>query len=119
MDKRQIGTRYEFVAREYLEKEGYIILEMNFRSRIGEIDLIGIDGEYIAFVEVKYRTDSNKGTPLEAVDFFKQRKISNTADYYCTTHGLTEFYNYRFDVVSIENGEVSLLKNAFEYCGGR
>ena len=54
-NKRNIGTEYEKLAEEYLVKNGVRILEKNFRSRFGEIDLIGYDREYLVFFEVKYR----------------------------------------------------------------
>ena len=64
------------------------ILERNFRrGRNGEIDIIGRDGKYLVFVEVKYRRDGQTGDPLEAVDRAKQRRISRTAQCYCLTHG--------------------------------
>ena len=77
----EIGKKYEAQAAEFLEKQGYLILERNFQCRQGEIDLIGKEGEYLCFIEVKYRKSANYGTPLEAVTKAKQRKISKTALY--------------------------------------
>ena len=57
MNRRETGSRYEKQAAVYLEQKGYEILEMNFRCRRGEIDLVARDGEYLVFVEVKYRAD--------------------------------------------------------------
>ena len=56
MNKRQLGTVYEQKAAAYLQQQGYEILECNFRCRIGEIDIIAREGEYLCFVEVKYRS---------------------------------------------------------------
>ena len=77
----EIGRKYEEKAAELLEKQGYFILERNYRCKQGEIDLIGKEGEYLCFIEVKYRSDLSYGSPLEAVTKAKQRKISRTALY--------------------------------------
>lgn len=117
MNKRAVGTAYEKLAGTYLEQQGYEILEYNFRCRMGEIDIIAKDGAYLVFVEVKYRSSSRTGSPLEAVDARKQRIISKVASYYCLMHGYGEGKPCRFDVVAINGEEYSLIKNAFEYAG--
>lgn len=115
MNKRAIGIDYEKLAGEYLKSQGYEILEYNFRCHMGEIDIIAKDGGYLVFIEVKYRSSKRQGTPLEAVDIRKQRKISKTASYYCLTHGYGESMPCRFDVVGIERSEYIVVQNAFEY----
>lgn len=117
MNKRAVGTAYERQAGNYLEEQGYRILEYNFRCRSGEIDIIARDGEYLVFVEVKYRRSVKSGSPLEAVDYKKQRIISRAASYYCLTHGYGETTPCRFDVAAILGEEISVIKNAFEYVG--
>lgn len=117
MNRRAVGTAYERQAGNYLEEQGYRILEYNFRCRSGEIDIIARDGEYLVFVEVKYRRNVKSGDPLEAVDYKKQRIISRTASYYCLTHSYGETTPCRFDVVAILGEEISVIKNAFEYVG--
>ena len=59
MNLRQKGNTYEEQAEAYLKSTGYRILCRNFRSRTGEIDIIGRDGNYLVFVEVKYRSDDS------------------------------------------------------------
>lgn len=113
MNRRHIGSTYEENAAGYLQKQGYRILERNYRNRFGEIDLIAMDGDYLVFVEVKYRSTSGCGLPLEAVDHKKQKKILSVARYYMLTHGYPENVNCRFDVVSIMGNEISLISNAF------
>lgn len=122
-NNRETGTRYEQIAGLYLEHLGYRILEYNFRCKAGEIDIVARDGEYLVFCEVKYRTDTAKGMPGEAVNLKKQRVISKCALYYITIHGLS-FLPCRFDVVGIlgrqdteANPEpaIRLYKNAFDY----
>lgn len=117
MNKRAVGTAYEKLAGEYLKQQGYEILEYNFRCRMGEIDIVAKEGDYLVFVEVKYRSGRQKGSPLEAVDTRKQRIISKVASYYCLTHGYGETTPCRFDVAAICGEEYTLVKNAFEYAG--
>ncbi len=117
MNQRMVGSAHEACAAEYLTGCGYRILERNFRCRAGEIDLIARDGEYLVFVEVKYRRDPSAGDPLEAVDRKKQRKISRTAAYYCLRAGYGETTPCRFDVVAFRGEEIQLVKNAFPYRG--
>lgn len=117
MNKREVGTVYEKQAGAYLEKQGYQILEYNFRCRRGEIDIIAKDGAYLVFVEVKYRRNTESGNPLEAVDHRKQKIISRAASYYCLTHGYGETAPCRFDVVAVLGEEIRVIENAFDYIG--
>ncbi len=112
-NKREIGNGYEDMAAAYLEDEGYVILDRNYRDRHGEIDIIAKEGRELVFVEVKYRQNLQKGDPAEAVHFFKQRRIWNTARRYLYCHHLGEDIPCRFDVVAILGKEVRLIKNAF------
>ncbi len=111
---RQIGAYYEKKAGAYLLQCGYEILEYNFRCRMGEIDIIARDGGYLVFCEVKYRSGEGQGDPMEAVNLRKQRTISKCAAYYLMRHGLTDPL-CRFDVISVKDEAISLIKNAFEY----
>ena len=111
---RSVGSRYEAVAAEYLEKEGYRILTKNFRSRFGEIDIVAEEEPYLVFVEVKYRTKQSQGDPSEAVDYRKIRKITKTAEYYLVKKGISMERPIRFDIVSILPDEIRLLRNAFD-----
>ena len=113
-NNRETGSYYERLAGEYLEQEGYEILEYNYRCKTGEIDIIAKDGEYLVFCEVKYRASDEKGHPSEAVNPAKQRVISKSALYYMTVNGIDEV-PCRFDVVSIEKDTVILYRNAFDY----
>lgn len=104
-------------AADYLKQKGYRILERNFYSRYGEIDIIAREGKYLVFVEVKYRTNTSHGTPQEAVSYSKQRTICRVANYYCLKRGIQEGTACRFDVVAILGNDVTLFRNAFEYQG--
>lgn len=118
-NRRKTGAHYEQEAAEYLKGQGLCILEQNYHSRTGEIDLIARDGRYLVFIEVKYRKDTAKGEPAEAVDFHKQQHIRKTAQYYLYSHRYGEDSPCRFDVVSILGGdrdrskEIRWIQNAF------
>lgn len=113
-NKRKIGAEYEKTAAEYLKNIGYEILEYNYRSRQGEIDIVAKDGEYLVFCEVKYRANQQSGHPSEAVNDKKQRALSKCALYYIMKKKM-EDVPCRFDVVSICGKEITLLKNAFDF----
>ena len=117
-NKRKTGAAYEKLAGKDLEGQGYQILEYNFRCPAGEIDIIARDGEYLVFCEVKYRRDSRKGTPAEAVTRAKQKTISKCALFYMMMKG-HDNVPCRFDVVEISGTKgkesVRIIKNAFDY----
>ena len=100
---------------DYLKQQGLFILRYNYRCRFGEIDLIARDGEYLVFVEVKYRKDNSSGYSLAAVNPAKQKTICKVARYFLTV----EYHNVdipcRFDVAGIDGDEIHWVKNAFEY----
>ena len=113
VNKRQTGTSYERKAEEYLIEKGYTILERNFRCRSGELDLIAKDGEYICFVEVKYRATNAYGNPLEAVDYRKQLQIRKVAKFYLMKQKLGEWTPCRFDVIGFCGEEMVHIEHAF------
>lgn len=78
-NKRNIGTRYENMAVEYLLSQGHTIIKRNYRTRLGEIDIISKDNSTIVFTECKYRSNNRYGYAIEAVDVRKQHKISRVA----------------------------------------
>lgn len=118
-NKRKVGGTWEKQAAEYLTKQGMRIVETNFRCKQGEIDLIGYHDGYLVFVEVKYRSTSKQGYALEAVDYRKQSKICRVADYYRYLHKVSDFTKLRYDVVAVQNGEISWIQNAFNHVYGR
>jgi len=113
-NNRATGSRYETLARQYLESQGVTVVAQNFRTRQGEIDLIGRDGRYLVFFEVKYRKDPAKGDPSEAVGSLKQHRIREAARYYLYSRRLPEETPCRFDVISILGGQIRWIKQAFE-----
>ncbi|MCR4649772.1 MAG: YraN family protein [Lachnospiraceae bacterium] len=115
INKRSTGTEKETLAADYLRENGLEILETNFRCRIGEIDIIAKDKEYIVFTEVKFRKTASKGFASEAVDFKKIKKICKVSDFYRLINHLDESVPVRFDVIAITGEETLWYKNAFEY----
>lgn len=112
-NNRKVGTDYEQAVGYYLEQQGYLILEYNYRCRAGEIDIIASEGEYLVFCEVKYRQDRRKGEPVEAVGMKKQRTLYKCASYYLMEHRLSDM-PCRFDVIGIEGEKVTHIRNAFQ-----
>jgi putative endonuclease len=118
MDHRQsLGKRGEDVACAELEKRGYEILERRFRTRRGEIDIVARDAGVLVFVEVKARSDSNFGTPLEAVTWRKRQRLSQMAAAYLCHKRLANVA-CRFDVISINEMQgaatIELVRSAFD-----
>lgn len=114
-NRRATGTDYEQKAAKYLKDLGYQIIEQNFRCKIGEIDLIAREGDYLVFVEVKYRTDEKMGQPQEAVDLRKQQKICKVASYYCMKKRISGMQACRFDVAACIGEKWTIIRDAFPY----
>ena len=112
-NNRKIGAEKEKKAGRYLETQGYHILEYNFYSRYGEIDLVAKDGEYLVFAEVKYRSSIRYGFPEEAVDYRKQYRIRKTAMLYIAKNEKSFDCPVRFDVISILGTKITHIKDAF------
>ncbi len=112
-NQRKLGSVYEQAIGFYLEQQGYEIVAFNYRCPLGEIDLIAKDGEDIVFCEVKYRSGKCCGSAAEAVDRKKQKRIWRAALQYLTVNKM-ENIPCRFDVIGIEGGKISVIKNAFE-----
>ena len=114
---RSIGTEAEERAVGFLISQGARILERNFRCRQGEIDIICRSGGYLVFVEVKFRTSLDKGTPQAAVGVAKQKVICKVADYYRLIHGIRQSEPVRYDVVAVFGDEIRWYQNAFLHHG--
>ncbi len=110
--KKLLGRAGEKLAVDFLKKKGFKILKTNYKTVVGEIDIIAQDKDYIVFIEVKTRSSENYGMPAEAVDRKKQEKYYKVATYYLQKERKTDA-NCRFDVVEIENGQINHIFNAF------
>ena len=101
-----IGKNGEDKACRFLKRKGYKIIERNYMSRFGEIDIIAQNKEYLVFVEVKTRGENSIASPREFVDSFKQERIIKTAQIYLSENP-TELQP-RFDVaeISVSDGKI-------------
>ena len=116
-NSRVMGNAAENAAAEWIEKnKGYIVLERNYSCAAGEIDIIAKDKDTTVFIEVKYRKNTKKGYPSEAVTELKQKRIIRTAMAYVSEKN-TE--NIRFDVAEIVEKDgrkyIRYIENAFEW----
>ena len=119
---KSLGRRGEDAAARYLKRHGYRIIARGVRSRLGELDLVAVDGRTVVFVEVKTRRTTDAGHPTEAIDADKQRRMTRAAVAYLKAHGLLE-HRARFDVVSVlwpadsHRPEIELYCDAFPASG--
>lgn len=115
--RRRLGLEGEAVAARWLEERGYRILQRNFRTPGGEVDIIAREGDTIVFVEVKCRRSTLYGVPQLAVTPLKQRQIARAARWWLQKERLLD-HPARFDVVAItlREGEpsVELIRDAFD-----
>ncbi|MDP2090455.1 MAG: YraN family protein [Candidatus Gracilibacteria bacterium] len=107
MTTKQTGDNGEVIAIKYLQKNGYSIMDSNFKfGRFGEIDLIAKKDDLTVFIEVKYRNNDKYGIPEESITANKLRKCKKTVEYYVVKNRL-DFEKIRFDVITILKGEIS------------
>ena len=114
---RLLGIKGEDLAAKFLRKKGYRIVDRNFKTPIGEIDIVAEDGETLVFVEVKTRCGDAFGHPFEAVDARKRVKLRKVALYYLKNRRRNDAPS-RFDVLSIRaksgKEEIEHIIDAFE-----
>jgi putative endonuclease len=117
-ERLKLGAWGEDQATHYLRRQGVKILYRNYRSPVGEIDIIGQFKKYLIFIEVKTRSHAGCGTPAEAVGMFKQRQILRTAEWFLQQKKMSHLQP-RFDVVSVlGNGEKVASLDHFENAFG-
>ena len=114
---KDLGSRGERVAEKFLKKKGFKIIEMNYRNRFGEIDIIARDNNCIVFTEVKTSSTLNFSAPETWVDERKQGRIGKMAQYYLSEKYISDV-DCRFDVrgISIKEGkkeEIEHIRDAF------
>ena len=114
LDLSKLG---EDAAVDFLKTNGYKIITRNYKTKLGEVDIVARDRDTYCFIEVKTRRSDKFGLPQEAVSRFKQRQISKAALMFLKTNHLLD-KKARFDVVSIiysgYKPKIDLIKNAFE-----
>ena len=113
MNHRTYGSEGEQAACDLLVKRGWTILDRNVRRGRGEIDIIARRRGVLAFVEVKRRSTTDFGTPAEAVNLEKQRRILSAASIYLQEKGLSEA-NIRFDIIEILANKIRHIEAAFD-----
>jgi putative endonuclease len=118
--KRKIGNQAEEIALQYLQKYGLTLLDKNYTTRLGEIDIIMLDkaNDTLVFVEVRYRANNSFGTSVETVIRSKQQKIIRTALLFLQAQQKYQDFVCRFDVIGIESElkypKIYWIKDAFE-----
>jgi len=110
-----VGLAAEETARQYLTAQGMKWIESNYRCKLGEIDLIMRDKDYLVFVEVRKRASSAYGSAIESITYSKQQKLLKTASLYLITHNMQNSIKARFDVISIEGKppQLNWIRDAF------
>jgi putative endonuclease len=114
----RFGERAERLACRELRRRGYEIVARRFRTRLGEIDIVAREGPVLVFVEVKARRGAGFGSPLEALTWWKRRRLLAMARQYLASCGGLADQPCRFDVVGIVLGrggrpQVELVRDAF------
>jgi putative endonuclease len=111
---RERGRAAEQRAAEHLQAQGLIVLARNLRCRAGELDLVGLDGEVLAVVEIRQRSRIDFGGAPGSVTQRKQRKIIRAVRFFMTREPAWRGLRLRFDVVSIEGAQrITWIKDAF------
>lgn len=110
-EKRRLGFFGESKAAKYLKRQGYKILERNFRCPFGEVDIIAQKGDVTAFTEVKTRTNDNYGEPNEAVGRERQKRYKNCVRFYFANREID--CTVRFDIIEVTPKGINHIENAF------
>lgn len=115
-NNKKVGAIGEKIAMQYLQKEGYEILETNFYCRFGEVDIVAQKGNEIIFVEVKTRKQIRYGNGAESVNYYKKNHIYKVAEFYTYIYQLYE-RPISFDVIEVylfddKETRVAHMKNA-------
>ncbi len=114
---RNIGAIAEDMAVAYLEENNLILLTRNYHCRRGEIDLIMQDGNFLVFIEVRYRKNNHYGSAAESVTRQKQQRLLTTAEYFLQNEKQNADNACRFDVITLsgqQNPQIEWIKNAFQ-----
>ena len=118
--KRKIGNQAEDIALAYLSKRHLKLIQKNYLTPLGEIDIIMLDktSQTLVFIEVRYRSNARFGAAVETITHKKQAKIIRTAQLYLQKHQQYQNYLCRFDVIGLESDlkcpKINWIKDAFE-----
>lgn len=113
MNTEETGRLGEDAAARYLLRQGYTLIDRNFRCRLGEIDIIAREGDCLVFAEVKTRKNSRYAEAREYVTYGKQQRILRAAKYWLMLH--PEDVQVRFDVLEVytDTNTINLIRDAF------
>ena len=118
IQSRSVGKEMESLACRYLQQQNLVLIERNYACKLGEIDLIMRDNDFLVFVEVRFRRSHDYGLPIATVSNSKRYKLLRTASYYLQQHQLSDKIACRFDIIAIwynqqQQLEVDWVKSAF------
>jgi putative endonuclease len=111
-ERVRLGAMGEDLAANWYQSAGYRLLDRNWRSRSGEIDLVLGRGDVVVFCEVKTRSTARFGTPVEAVTWAKQARLRRLAGQWLSASALRPT-SVRFDIAAVHRGRVEIVENAF------
>ncbi|PWB53868.1 MAG: YraN family protein [Anaerolineales bacterium] len=112
---RTLGKHGESIAAEYLKNKGYTILETNWHSSYGEIDLVASQAGVITFIEVKTRASKSFGPPEVSITPRKLEHMRNSAEYYMAEHpGITNEWRIDAIAIQLQTGNLPPLIEHFE-----
>lgn len=120
INKQESGRAAEALARSHLERNGLRLLAQNWLCRGGELDLVMLDGDTVAFVEVRYRKHATWGGALESIDARKRQRLVHAAQLFLQQESRWARHACRFDIIALSPGtspsnpELNWIKNAFE-----
>ena len=117
--RRRIGAQKEEIAAKYLMEQGYEIVERNYHCRFAELDIVAREGEYLCFVEVRYRKSSQFEAPQGVISFQKMQKVCQGASFFMRDKKILPDTPIRFDVILVIDEEITLIRNAFDYISNR
>lgn len=110
---KELGDFGEKIARKILIEKGYEIIELNYRTKFGEIDIIAKENNILVFVEVKTRTNKNFKA-IDSITRKKQETMATVANIFISKKApIYDDLEVRFDLVLIDEGNIEILKNAF------
>lgn len=122
MDKKFIGKLGEKYAEKFLISQNYQILDLNYYSKFGEIDIVAVDQKNLVFIEVKTRTGSEFGEPEDAFTFIKRQRIIKTAHDFIETQNSRSsgkfssgFSNWRIDLIAVKLNKRHRLEEINHY----
>ena len=115
--RKALGLHGEQLALDHARAHGLKLVARNYRCKLGEIDLVMLDGKTLTFIEVRYRARTDYGGAAASVDWLKQRRLVSTAEHLLMSHPELKRYSARFDVMAIESDgdgiSLDWIKQAF------